>query len=66
MLQDITRYIPYLIPIILIQLVLLVICLADLFRREKVKGPKWAWALVVVFIQFIGPILYLVLGREEA
>lgn len=66
MLQTLVQYIPYLIPIILIQLVLLVICMADLLRREKTKGPKWAWALVILFIQLIGPILYLVLGREEA
>ncbi len=64
--QDIVQYIPYLVPVIILQLVLLAVAPVDMFRREKIKGPKWAWALVIVFIQLLGPILYLVLGREEA
>lgn len=57
--------IPYLIPIVLLQLVLLFFALRDLIRRPRAKGPKWAWALVILFLQLIGPIIYLVFGREE-
>jgi len=39
--------------------------LADLIRRERTKGPKWAWALVIILVNLIGPIVYLVTGREE-
>jgi Phospholipase_D-nuclease N-terminal len=42
-----------------------VIALLDLLRRQKTRGPKWAWGLAILFVQMIGPILYLVLGREE-
>jgi hypothetical protein len=56
---------PFLIPIILLELTLLVIALVDLIRRERTRGPKWAWALVVVLINIIGPIVYLLFGREE-
>jgi len=41
------------------------VALVDLIRRERTKGPKWMWAFVIVVVNFIGPILYLVLGREE-
>ena len=59
------QWIPLLIPIVLLQLGLMVLALLDLARRERTKGPKWAWALAIVFINFIGPIAYLVAGREE-
>lgn len=58
-------YIPFLIPLVLLQLLLVVIALLDLVRREKTRGPKWLWALVILFINFIGPIIYLLFGREE-
>ena len=54
------------IPLVLIQLGLLIFALVDLIRREKVKGGnKVVWALVIVFINIIGPIVYLIFGREE-
>ena len=53
-----------LIPVILLELGLLIVALVDLIRRQKTRGPKWLWALVILFIQIIGPILYLIAGRE--
>ena len=54
------------LPLILINLVLIFICLKDLFKREKVTGNnKWLWAGIIIFIQIFGSILYLVLGRKE-
>ena len=59
-------FIPYLIPVILLELVLMIVAVVDLVRREKTRYlPKWAWALVVLFIQIIGPTVYLIIGREE-
>ena len=53
-------------PLILINLVLIFICLKDLLKREKVTGNnKWLWAGIIIFIQFFGPVLYLVFGRKE-
>jgi hypothetical protein len=63
--ETITEYLPLLIPVILIELVLLLIALIDLLRREKTRGPKWAWALAILFIQIFGSIAYLIFGREE-
>ena len=55
-----------LLPIVLIELGLLGFALFDLIRRKKVRGGnKWLWGIIIVLINFIGPILYLVLGREE-
>jgi hypothetical protein len=59
------QYIPLLIPIILIQLGLMIAALVDLVRREQTRGPKWVWALVIVLVNYIGPIIYFVAGRKE-
>jgi uncharacterized membrane protein YhaH (DUF805 family) len=63
--EIITQYLPLLIPVVLIELALLITALVDLIRREKTRGPKWAWLLVIVLINFIGPIVYFVAGRKE-
>ena len=59
------KILPLLIPIILIQLGLMVFCLLDLARRERTRGPKWMWALIIILGELIGPIVYLVVGRQE-
>ena len=56
---------PFLVPIILLEIALLVVALVDLIRRERTRGPKWAWALVIVLVNIIGPIVYLLFGRED-
>jgi hypothetical protein len=64
--EELQRYLPLLAPLLIIELVLLVIALVDLIRRQEVKYlPKWGWALIILLINLIGPILYLIIGREE-
>jgi hypothetical protein len=63
--DNLNELIPFLIPILLLQIGLMVIALRDLIGRERTNGPKWVWALVILFFNIIGPILYLVIGREE-
>jgi hypothetical protein len=63
--ENFMKYLPLLVPIFLVELVLMVIAILDLVRRQKTRGPKWVWALVIFFVQMIGPIVYLVMGREE-
>ena len=61
----IQQYLPLLIPIVLLELGLLVAALIDISKREKTKGPKWVWVLVVIFFNLLGPIAYFLFGREE-
>jgi hypothetical protein len=54
------------IPLLLIQLGLIVWALVDLTKRERVRGgSKVVWVLVILLLEFIGPIVYLAWGREE-
>jgi uncharacterized membrane protein YhaH (DUF805 family) len=59
------QFIPYLIPVLIIQLALIVIALIDLVKREHTRGPKWLWAIIIILVNFIGPIVYFVVGRKE-
>ncbi len=59
------QMLPLLIPIIIIQLILLVVGLRDLIKQPSTRGPKWMWAVIIPFVQIIGPILYFTLGRKE-
>ncbi len=55
-----------LLPLLAIQLSLMIWALVDLVRRERVRGgSKLVWVLVILLLNFIGPILYLVWGRNE-
>jgi hypothetical protein len=63
--ENISSLIPFLIPIVVLQLGLMAFTLVDLNRRERTKGPKWVWALVIIFVNLIGPFIYLAIGREE-
>ncbi len=50
-----------------VQILLLLAALIDLRRRPaaQVRGSKRVWTLVV-FINFVGPLAYFLLGRQRA
>lgn len=56
-----------LLPLVILELVLMVAALLDISRREpeRIRGPKWAWVLVSVFVATLGPIVYFLFGRKE-
>lgn len=56
---------PLLIPIAIIELILIIVALVDLVRIEKTNGPKWLWAIIILFINLIGPIIYFIFGRRS-
>jgi len=64
-LQIVLDILPFLIPVVLIQMGLMIFALLDLIKREKTRGPKWVWALVILFVNLIGPIVYFIIGRED-
>ena len=60
-----TRVAVVIVALIATQIALLVYAAVDLARRDTVRGGrKWPWALVIVFGNLIGPIVYLAVGRR--
>ncbi len=55
------------IPLIVVQLVLMVLGLWDLTRPgRRVRGDSRAlWALIIVLVNLVGPLIYFAVGREE-
>ena len=52
-------------PVIILEVVLVSFCLYRL-TQDRVKFlPKWVWALIIIFIQLIGAIAFLLIGRER-
>lgn len=58
---------PFLIPILILQLILMAVGLYDLTRPERrVKGgSKLLWGVVIVLGQMLGPLIYFLFGRDE-
>jgi len=63
--ETLNQYLPLIVPLLIIQLGLIIAALWDLIKREKTNGPKWLWVIIILFINYIGPILYFVVGRDE-
>lgn len=53
-------------PILVIQLILLIIALIDLSKINQTNGPKWLWAIIVIFGSIWGPVLYFIIGRKQS
>jgi len=54
-----------LLPLIIFQLALMAFCLFRL-KKDKVRYlPKWGWAIIIILGEIMGPIIYLLIGRER-
>lgn len=64
---NIREYLPLLIPLIVAQFSLLGYSLFHILKHNNYKhGNRLLWIIVVIVgMNFIGPILYLIIGREE-
>jgi hypothetical protein len=58
---------PILIPLAVIQVVLLVLAIYDLFREDR--RVRWfskpVWACIIVLANIVGPLAYFFVGRED-
>ncbi|MBQ3967289.1 MAG: PLDc N-terminal domain-containing protein [Lachnospiraceae bacterium] len=66
--EQFMEYLPLLIPIIIVQFVLLGITLHHILTHDNYKrGTRTLWLVVtIVLMEFVGPILYFVFGREDS
>lgn len=66
--NTITEILPFLIPLIVVEFTLLGYTLWHILTHKNYKhGHRTLWLIVVIVgMNFIGPILYFILGKEEA
>jgi hypothetical protein len=65
--EKLLEALPFLIPLIVLQFSLLGYALYHALTHTRYKlGGRPLWILLIVLVNFIGPILYLTLGKEDA
>ena len=66
--EEITEFLPFLIPLAIAELALLGYTLYHIFTHKRYKrGNRALWLIIsIVLVNFIGPILYFLLGREDS
>lgn len=52
-------------PLILLQLSLVVYCGIKIFREGVQNLNEWAWFLICLFVNVIGPVFFLLVGRKK-
>jgi hypothetical protein len=63
--ETISDILPFLIPLLILELGLLIVALVDLLNRQKVRGDKLLWVVLIVMIGIVGPIIYFIFGRQK-
>ncbi len=65
---DIMEFLPFLIPIVIAEFALFGYTLYHILTHKNYKyGNRILWIVIsVVFMNFIGPILYFIFGREDS
>ena len=65
--MTVEQILPLIIPLVVLQLALMAVGLFDLTRpdRQVKGGNKLVWGLVIALVQFFGPLIYFLFGRED-
>lgn len=64
--EKIIQYLPFIIPLAVIEIGLAVFALVDVLRHKKFKfGNTVIWVIIVLVVEFIGPILYFTIGKDN-
>lgn len=65
--EQLTELLPFLIPLVIAEVILLAVTLRHILTHNTYKrGNRILWVVIaIVGMQFWGPILYFVLGKEE-
>lgn len=63
--ENLSEFLPLLIPLVIGQFVLLFIALKHVLTHKNYKtGNRTIW-IVISLISYVGPILYFLFGKEE-
>lgn len=60
-----TDIILMLLPLAAIQIGLAIYCTVKIFREGVQNLNKWVWAAICLFVNLLGPITFLIVGRKK-
>ena len=66
--NNMNELLPFLIPLIVVEFGLLLYTLRHILTHKNYKrGSRTLWLIVVIIgMNFVGPVLYFILGKEDA
>ena len=66
--NEIKEFLPFIIPLVIAEFTLLGFTIHHILTHKSYKrGSRTMWLVIVIIgMQFIGPILYFLLGKEDA
>ena len=66
--DELMEFLPFLIPLVIAQFALLGYTLYHILTHERYKrGNRALWLVItLVFMNFVGPIIYFILGKEDS
>lgn len=67
MINEMKEFLPFLIPLVILQFGLLAYTIGHILTHEQYKrGNRTLWLITtIVGMEFVGPVLYFLLGRED-
>ena len=65
--ETLKDWLPFLIPLIIVELILLIVTIRHILTHDHYKrGTRALWLVIaIVGMEFIGPILYFILGKAD-
>ncbi|MFZ7121010.1 MAG: PLD nuclease N-terminal domain-containing protein [Eubacteriaceae bacterium] len=63
--MDTLEILQLIIPLLILQLGLIIYTLIDISRNGVRNLNKVVWILIVLFVNILGPIIYLIFGRGD-
>ena len=67
MIDKLIEYLPFIIPLAVAQFALMGFSVYHILTHENYKkGNRTTWLVISILINFIGPILYFTIGKEDA
>jgi hypothetical protein len=61
----IREYLPFLIPLILVELSLSAVAIVHILRHPHYRFGTKAFWIILAFVQIIGPVIYFAFGKGE-
>ena len=66
MIDKLIEYLPFVIPLAVAQFTLMGIAVYHILTHENYKkGSRKLWLFLAILINFIGPVLYFTIGKED-
>lgn len=53
------------LTLLLLTMIFPIICLISILRNKFKNQDKLIWVIIVIFLPFIGPLLYLIMGKNQ-